>query len=139
MYSPQDWAAALTLYRSKAAADAIKLPRRDDNPSDDGLSARIEALEAKLVDFETAFNNLVDACRETDEKLGRAEGMLRYCYAICQNPGVKDLADRSKESAAKSIGHFSFGSGRNGYRGNDRDYGGGNAKPRPGLGGAGLP
>jgi len=139
MFSPQDWAAALTLYRSKATAQSFKLPRGDDHSSDAGALSRIEALEAKLVDFETAFNNLVDACRETDDKLGRAEGMLRYCYAICQNPGVKDLADRSKESAAKNISHFSFGGGRGGYRGNDRYDGGGNAKPRPGLGGAGLP
>jgi len=139
MYTSQDWAIALTILRNKAADEAAKLPRRDDPSPDAGALARITALEEKLVDFETAFNNLVDACRETDEKLGRAEGMLRYCYAICQNPGVKDLADRSKESATKNIGHFSFGGGRNGYRSNDRYDGGGNAKPRPGLGGAGLP
>lgn len=139
MYSSQDWAIALTQLRKKAADEAAKLPRRDDPPADAGALLRITALEEKLVDFETAFNNLVDACRETDEKLGRAEGMLRYCYAICQNPGIKDLADRSKESAAKNISHFSFGGGRGGYRGNDRNDGGAYPKPRAGLGGAGLP
>lgn len=139
MYSSQDWAIALTILRKKAADEAAKLPRRDGPSADASALDRIAALEEKLVDFETAFNNLVDACRETDEKLGRAEGMLRYCYAICQNPGVKDLADRSKESAAKTLGHFSFGGGRAGYRGGRDNDGGAYPKPRPGLGGAGLP
>ena len=139
MYSPQQWAIALTILRKKASDEAAKLPRRDSPSSDAGALARITALEEKLVDFETAFNNLVDACRETDEKLGRAEGMLRFCYAICQNPGIKDLADRSKESAAKNISHFSFGGGRAGYRGDRGNDGGAYPKPRAGLGGAGLP
>lgn len=135
MYSSQDWAIALTLLRKKAADEAAKLPRRDDPPADAGLSARIEALEEKLVDYETAFNNLVDALRETDDKLGRAEGMLRYCYAICQNPGVKDLADRSKESAAQRLSSIGGRSNLYDRRGN----GGGNAPPRAGLGSAGRP
>lgn len=135
MFSPQDWAAALTLYRSKAASQAFKLPRGDDNSDNVGVNDRIEALEAKLVDYETAFNNLVDALRETDDKLGRAEGMLRYCYAICQNPGVKDLADRSKESASQRLAPLGMRPNSYGGRGN----GGGNAQPRAGLGSAGRP
>lgn len=139
MFSPQDWARVLTSLRSKAAAEALKLPRRDSDTDAASDRGRIEVLEAALADHESAFNNLVDAVREIDEKLGRAEGMLRYCYAICQNPGVKDLADRSKESAAKTLGHFSFGGGRAGYRGDRNNDGGAYPKPRPGLGGAGLP
>jgi len=135
MYSSQDWAIALTLLRNKAADEAAKLPRRDTPPVDRGLDARIEELETKLVDYETAFNNLVDALRETDEKLGRAEGMLRYCYAICQNPGVKDLADRSKESASNRLAPLGGRSYPNGRLGG----GGGNAPPRAGLGSAGRP
>ena len=135
MFTPQDWAIALTLMRKKAADEAAKLPRRDDPPVDAGLSARIEALEEKLVDYETAFNNLVDALRETDDKLGRAEGMLRYCYAICQNPGVKDLADRSKESASQRLTPLGGRSYPNGSLGGGR----GNAPPRAGLGNAGRP
>lgn len=135
MYSSQDWAIALTLLRNKAADQAAKLPRGDSPPVDRGLDARIEELEAKLVDYETAFNNLVDALRETDDKLGRAEGMLRYCYAICQNPGIKDLADRSKESASQRLAPI--GRSSNSY--DRRGDGGGNAKPRGGMGSAGRP
>ncbi len=135
MYSSQDWAIALTLLRNKAADQAAKLPRRDDSDADGGLGSRIEILEAKLVDYETAFNNLVDALRETDEKLGRAEGMLRYCYAICQNPGIKDLADRSKESASTRLAPLGGRPYTNGRLGG----GGGNAPPRAGLGSAGRP
>lgn len=135
MFSPQDWARVLTSLRSKAAAEALKLPRRDSDTDAASDRGRIEVLEAALADHESAFNNLVDAVREIDEKLGRAEGMLRYCYAICQNPGIKDLADRSKDSATQRLsslgGRSSFGRGM----GN----GGGNAPPRAGLGSAGRP
>lgn len=135
MYSSQDWAIALTLLKSKAAAEALKLPRRDDNTSVSDDRQRIEVLEAGLADHETAFNNLVDAVREIDDKLGRAEGMLRYCYAICQNPGIKDLADRSKDSATQRLSSLGGRSNFGGRMGG----GGGNGAPRAGLGSAGRP
>ncbi len=135
MFSPQDWARVLTSLRSKATSDALKLPRRDTDTDAASDRSRIEVLEAALADHESAFNNLVDAVREIDEKLGRAEGMLRYCYAICQNPGIKDLADRSKDSATQRLsslgGRSNFASRMGG--------GGGNAPPRAGLGSAGRP
>lgn len=135
MYSSQDWAIALTQLRKKAADEALKLPRRDGNAPDSTDRRRIEVLEEAFADHETAFNNLVDAVREVDEKLGRAEGMLRYCYAICQNPGIKDLADRSKESTSQRLSSLGGRSNFNSRMGG----GGGNAPPRAGLGSAGRP
>lgn len=135
MFSPQDWAHVLTSLRSKAAAEALKLPRRDSDTDAASDRGRIEVLEAALADNESAFNNLVDAVREIDEKLGRAEGMLRYCYAICQNPGIKDLADRSKDSATQRLSSLGGRSNFGGRMGG----GGGNAAPRAGLGSAGRP
>lgn len=135
MYSSQDWAIALTHLRNKAAAEALKLPRRDADTDVTDDRKRIEVLEEALADHESAFNNLVDAVREIDEKLGRAEGMLRYCYAICQNPGVKDLADRSKDSATQRLSSLG---GRSNFSRN-LGGGGGNPAPRAGLGPAGRP
>lgn len=135
MYSSQEWAIALTLLKSKATAEALKLPRRNDSSDVSDDRKRIEVLEEGLADHETAFNALVDAVREIDDKLGRAEGMLRYCYAICQNPGIKDLADKSKDSATQRLSSLG---GRSNFN-NRVGGGGGNAQPRAGLGPAGRP
>lgn len=135
MYTPQQWAIVLDSHRRKVASEVLKIPRSDAVSLTSDDMARVESIEATLVDFQTAFNNLVDALRETDEKLARAEGMLRFCYAICQSPGVKDLAERTKESATNRIAPFGgFGNSNNRMGG-----GGGNAKPRSGLGSAGRP
>lgn len=141
MYTPQQWAIVLSQHRSKVEAEARKLPRTAETVAGDlsrslvGIDARVESIEATMVDFQTAFNNLVDALRETDEKLARAEGMLRFCYAICQSPGIKDLAERTKDRVSDRLSQFGgFGNSNNRMGG-----GGGNAKPRPGLGSAGRP
>jgi len=134
MFSPQDWAIALTKARYKATHE-LKIPRGSNSDVGSVDMARLESIEATLVDFQTAFNNLVDALRETDEKLGRAEGMLRFCYAICQSPGIKDLAERTKERASDRLSSFGGFGNRNGRD----DNGGGYPKPRAGLGAAGAP
>lgn len=148
MYTPQQWATVLSNARYKATHDfKINKYSKKDEPQahgsgDEGpsealgdLDCRIRALETTLVDFQTAFNNLVDALRETDEKLARAEGMLRFCYAICQSPGVKDLAERTKESASQRLSSF----GGFGNRSNRDGDGGKYPQPRPGLGAAAPP
>lgn len=130
LYSHQEWAIALKDLSNKAIDQARKVRKLDDDSDD-----RLKVLEETLKDHESAINALVEALRESDEKLGRAEGMLRFCYAICQNPGIKDLADRNKASAASSLRPLGMR-----FNPGARDYdAGGNAKPRPGLGGAGLP
>lgn len=135
MYTPQQWAIVLDSHRRKVASERLKVPRGETIGLSVDDMARVESIEATLVDFQTAFNNLVDALRETDEKLARAEGMLRFCYAICQSPGIKDLAERTKDRASDRIAPFG-GFGNSNHR---MGGGGGNAKPRPGLGSAGRP
>lgn len=135
MYTPQQWAIVLTEHRRKVGSERLKISRPNDSDPNADVVARIEAIEATLVDFQTAFNNIVDALRETDTKLEKAEGMQRFCYAICQSPGVKDLAERTKERASDRVAPFGGFSNFNNRMGG----GGGNAKPRPGLGSAGRP
>lgn len=136
MFSPQQWAIAITNARKKVSADTLKIPRREDlaKNSDETANAT-QVLIARLDDFESAFNNLVAAVTELSEQLDKAQGMLRYCYAICQNPGIKNLADQNKESPTNRL----HGLRERGVARALAPSFGGNPQPRAGLGPAGRP
>jgi hypothetical protein len=38
---------------------------------------------------------------ELEERLRRVEGMAKFCYAICNNPAIKDLADAAPAPARR--------------------------------------
>jgi hypothetical protein len=67
---------------------------------------RMAALEAQV---ESLSDTCGQAISELSEELQKAQGMLKFCYAICQNPGIKDLADRSKVSAIGAFAKGGFG------------------------------
>lgn len=136
MLTPQEWSIKISNAKRQVHEDSLKVPRSEDVRAignDTGVSAQV--LANRLDDFESAFNNLVAAVTELSEQLDKAQGMLRYCYAICQNPGIKALADSNKESPTARLSSLR----ERGMAHNRTTTFGGSPQPRPGLGGAGRP
>lgn len=38
---------------------------------------------------------------ELEERLRKVEGMVKFCYAICNNPAIKDIADQAPAPARR--------------------------------------
>jgi len=110
MYSTQDWARILSNAQKKAKVEVNKITRDVDVVhSCDFDQTRMAELEARIEVLEGGMNQITQALTEMNEELAKAQGMLKFCYAICQNPGVKDLADRSRDNARASLGSLAFG------------------------------
>lgn len=143
VFSPIEWSIMISNAKKKVALETNKIPpmapveRNIHSCQFDG--DRMEALERQVEELTNGANTMLAALTEMNEELAKAQGMLKFCYAICQNPGIKEIADANRARAASSLGGLSFGGfGRgNGYGGNKG--GGGGAPPRAGLGSAGRP
>lgn len=144
MFSPQEWAIALTHLSKKADYDLKKLPQDPDivhliKPAEhiESMNARIESLEVQVENLTNAFNDSLTTIIAIQEDLQKAQGMLKFCYAICQNPAIKDLADSAPRASLRSLTPLSTGKQWNSA---GRGYGSGSGPgPKPGLGGAGRP
>lgn len=151
MYSSQDWARILSHAQRQAAAEVNKItrdenvvrrrPAEDSPPNPEFVHSckfdgdRMAELERQVEELTTGFNTLTQALSDMNEELSKAQGMLKFCYAICQNPAVKDLADSQRSSARASLGSLTFGKAGGAYsmgRGNSTGRGGGAAwRPSP--------
>lgn len=129
MYSSQDWATVLSHAQRQATAEVNKISRDEHVVRKTGGVApgggdapefvhsckfdqeRMAELERQVEELTTGFNTLTQALSDMNEELSKAQGMLKFCYAICQNPAVKDLADSQRSSARASLGSLAFGKG----------------------------
>lgn len=120
--------------------------RADIKKKQDGfvfhLNNRLTALTAEVADLKKQ-NADISAWAD------RQNGMVRYCYAICKNDGVKALADKHRRvGSANPFAQFA-GSGQantgdpfveeGAGMGSGNEPGGYAAPAKGGLGGAGRP
>jgi hypothetical protein len=133
MYSPQVWATVLAKAKRQAIVEATKIPKTKVNAEDSNErvvhscqfdSERMAAAEAQVEQLTDGFNTLTQALSDMNEELAKAQGMLKFCYAICQNPAIKDLADSQRSSARGALGSLSFGT-RGGFNRPGAPNGGG--------------
>jgi hypothetical protein len=121
MLSPQSWSELITNAKRKAVTaetirdDVVKKRKAEDTVTVHTCAFDLERMEALERQVEEFINSTATAFNEVTEELQKAQGMLKFCYAICQNPGVKDLADRNRgPSAASALSSFasrSYGRG----------------------------
>lgn len=64
---------------------------------------RMEHLERQV---EELGQSVGSALTQLHEDVSKCQGMLKFCYAICQNPGIKDLADRNRGFTMPSFGPY---------------------------------
>lgn len=91
--------------RSESEADGSK-----DTPVTGGdivyLNRMIESMQSQIDNCGSAISEIHTGIAEIQEAIGKLEGMVKFCYAICQNPGIKDLADANRNRPR--AGGFSF-------------------------------
>lgn len=118
MYTPQDWAIAIS-NAQRQAVDESKMIRPMASANIDRTpdvlhtcafdQDRMAELERQVEELTTGFNTLTSAVSDMNEELAKAQGMLKFCYAICSNQAVKDLADTARGAARSQLGSLSFG------------------------------
>jgi len=133
-----EWAKELTFLYKKASVELNKLPRDPDVVHSCSYDMdRMAALETQVENLTNAFNDSLMTIAAIQEDLQKAQGMLRFTYAICQNPAIKDIVDSAPKPSMRTLAPFSTGKQWNSAgRGYNSGGGGG---PKPGLGGAGRP
>lgn len=149
MYQPRDIASLISTAQREAAVESeVRKVRRNEDVVTPGEPVtvhscqfdqeRMASLERQVEEMADAFAGVSSALSVFNEELAKAQGMLKYCYAICQNPGIKDLADANRDRAARGpLANFSFGKyGANRDRNSDSGPG---PAPRSGLGSAARP
>lgn len=94
--------------------------------------ADCERINDNIVEVRQRLEQLAEGLSELYDRCDKFDGMLKYCYAICQNPGIKELADQHRDRGGPR--RFKWGSAPN-----SSSSGGDNGTPRGGLGGAGRP
>ncbi len=140
MFDPKDMARIISKAQRQAVVEATKLPKFTPVETSDAEKVvhsckfdgqRMEALEAQVESLTDGFNTLTQALSDMNEELAKAQGMLKFCYAICQNPAIKDLADTGRNQARSSLGSLTFGKFGAGNRGGGSNGGGRGNSWRP--------
>lgn len=91
--------------KQDAEADASK-----ETPATGGdivyLNRMIEKMNEDSDGLANAILEIHTAIGMLQEKIDKHDGMLKFTYAICQNPGIKEIADANRDRIAKT--GFSF-------------------------------
>lgn len=138
MYSPQVWATVLAKAKRQVEVESKQIPKYVKHVDNDGElkgvihsckfdAERMATAEAQVEQLTDGFNTLTQALSDMNEELAKAQGMLKFCYAICQNPAIKDLADSQRSSARGALGSLTFGRGGGGYQRGSSNASGQNA------------
>lgn len=81
-----------------------------DTPATGGdivyINRLIEDMSTRIDNCGSAISEIHIGIAEIQEAVQKLDGMMKFCYAICQNPGIKDIADANR--GRPRAGGFSF-------------------------------